>query len=145
MDENIIVPTGSGGSNETRKVMSGWKSMQNGNTSTRQDRIIKEQQDRAQKIKNGQSLNEEDTGYRPGQDGASGEFSIKNAKKFIQNMNEQKKTEKVFKGNADQCLLKIGYLTGGVKSDTGATVQRGKILLVEEAGISQYKITYIPI
>lgn len=120
---------------DMRKTMNGWKAIQQGNKQTRQERIIQEQQERSQKIKNGESLNEADNGYKPGQDAGSEQFSTRKAKEFLQKMNEQKRAQKVFKGNADQCILKIATLMGSIQSDDpGRKYEKGKILLVEQAG-----------
>ena len=142
MEENIIVPTGQGGTLETKKLVGGWNAMKNGNVLSRQERLIKEQEEKAQRIKSGKPAVEQDNNYKPGQDGDSTEFSVKNARKFIQTLTEEKKTQRVFKGSSEQCIMKIGLLLGGIQNESGIS-QKGKILLVEEAGINQYKITYI--
>lgn len=143
--DDIIKPTGQGGTENTRKLVSGWKDIMAGKTMSRQERIIKEQQEKAQKIKSGVPLTE-DTNYKPGQDDAPSEpMSLREMRKTINKMNEQKRVQKTFKGSAEQCIIKICSLLGTTTPDEpGRKFERGKILTVEEAGFGQYKVTYLP-
>lgn len=127
---------------DMRKAMNGWKQLQQGKPLSRSERIIKEQEEKAQRIKNGQPLNEEG-GYKPGQDASSEQFSMKRAKEFLTKMNEQKRAQKVYKGSAEQCMLKIASLMGSLAED-GKQFEKGKVMMVEQAGFGQYKLTYMP-
>lgn len=139
----LIQPTGSGSSDATtKKLVGGWHAMQQGQKLSRNERLIKEQEEKAQSIKSGKPLNEEN-GYKPGQDEGSDQFSMKKAKQFIQQLTEQKRSQKTFKGSADQCMLKIASLMGSLAED-GQKFEKGKVLMVEQAGFGQYKLTYMP-
>jgi len=141
-EEKLITPSGMGATDETRKVRSGWEAMQQGQRMSRQERLIKEQQERAQQIKSGKPLNE-DQNYKPGQEDQSGEFSMKRARDHMKTLLEQKKVQKQYKGSADQCILKITSLLGGLKDEDNIRAEKGKILMVEEAGFGLYKVTYM--
>ena len=140
---DLIQPSGAGSADPTtKKLVGGWQNMQKGKQLTRQERLIKEQEEKAQRIKNGQPLNEEG-GYKPGQDESSEQFSMKRAKEFLTKMNEQKRAQKIFKGNAEQCMLKMASLMGSLAED-GRKFEKGKVMMVEQAGFGQYKLTYMP-
>lgn len=144
---DLITPSGMGASEESRKVVSGWNAIKNrGNapTQTRQERLIKEQQERAEMIRKGIDPNKVESGFKPGSDNASGEFSMRDAKKFLNEKYQAQRAQKVFKNTPELCLIKIGYLLGTIQPDDGSKTESGKILKVEEAGFGQYKVTYIP-
>lgn len=86
------------------------------------------------------------TTYKPGQDEApSEEFSMRKAKQFLAEQHQQQKSKKVFRGSPEQCMLKIASLMGTLsETDPNQKFEKGQLLLVEEAGFGQYKITYIP-
>ena len=71
------------------------------------------------------------------------QFSARRAKQFLAEKLNQTKTQKVFKGSSDQCMLKLASLFGNLDEGT-SKLEKGKILNVEDCGFSQYKITYVP-
>lgn len=140
MSEDIITASGIGASEPTRKVVSGWKEMQKARESgidprkLKQERILKENKSQTSQI---------DSNFKPGDDKSSESFSYRKAKQHLQKLNEQKQTQKVFKGNAQQITMKLILLTVG---DNEVNIKGGNIVKViscEEAGLGQYKLTYL--
>lgn len=121
---------------DTKKAFRGWDAIKNG-----------KQKEFKQQVPQQQKLNEE-TNFKPGDENSSNsEFSLKKVKQFLNEKYQQEKTKKVFKGSAEQCMLKLATLFGTVTNDnpeSSKKFEKGKVLLVEEAGLGMYKITYIP-
>lgn len=114
---------------ETRKAVSGWKSImanrQGGQKSAPQ-----------QKVQPKQEIITE-------QEAPNAEFDFKRARQHMQKLNEEKQNQLVFKGNAQQIALKLNLLTEG---DADMQVKGGKkvkVISCEEAGVGLYKLTYI--
>jgi hypothetical protein len=143
MSDEIITP-GSGGpaSEATRKAVGGWKAMQQGNGLTRQQRILKEQEDRAQRIREGKPAEKtpDEEGYKPGSDDSSGEFNARRAKQFLNEMTKKNTEAKTFKGTPALCCAKLAMLFCG--DEDIAPKSNLKIIKVEEAGFGIFKITY---
>jgi hypothetical protein len=141
MSEDLVKPSGMGGSEISRKLVGGWKEIMAQKTGQKpQQRVIKEQVEPKKEV---------ETNYKPGSDEDSEGFSMRRAKQHMQKLTEQKRSEMVFKGNATQIALKLNILTEGVEAnpDTGRSAVPGgkkvKILSCEDAGFGQYKLTYI--
>ena len=145
MDEKLVKPSGEGSSDATiKKLVGGWHAMQQGATLNRRERILKEQEDRIQQTKSGKTpAQQQDSNWKPGQEERSEEFSAKRAKEFLTKMTEQKRTQRAFKGTPEQCMMKIASLMGSLPEE-GRKLEKGKILMVEQAGFGQYKLTYMP-
>jgi hypothetical protein len=132
---STIRATGDGSADPTTKgVVGGWHKMMEGKGETRQQRILREQREASERKAAG--IPERPEGYRPGEEPASGEFNLRKMKDHMKKMNESKIAQKVFKGTADQVVLKMVTLfEDGNNAD---------IIKVEEAGFGAYKVTYLP-
>ena len=148
MGDGVIAP-GSGGpvGDSTRKAVGGWHAIMEGRNAgknpvdARKERILKENAEKAEAIRSGKPQKEE--GFRPGEDNESDGFNIRRAREHMQKLNEQRQTQSVFKGNAQQIALKLMVLTEG-DADIGAKGgKKVKVLGCEETGLGQYKLTYL--
>lgn len=140
---DIVTPSGAGGSETSRKLVDGWKKIASGNAPSRNERIIKENQEHV----SGKPKIEGN--YKPGDEDTSGEFNMRRAKMHMQKLNEEKRSQSVFKGSATQVAMKLNILTEGVEADadTGRKAIPGgkkvKVINCEDIGMGQYKLTYL--
>jgi hypothetical protein len=140
MSDDLVKPSGMGGSEISRKLVGGWKEIMAQKTGQRpQQKVIKEQVEKTPQVENN---------YKPGDEENDG-FNMRRAKQHMQKLTEQKRSEMVFKGSASQIALKLNILTEGVEAnpDTGRAAIPGgkkvKIISCEDAGFGQYKLTYM--
>lgn len=142
---DIITPTGSGGSEETRKAVSGWKAIQQGKRESRQERIIKEQEERAERIKQGLPA-EKENGYRPGEDAPSDEFSLRRMKEATKKLVTKQMQTREFKGTPEQCINKLVLLFNGIEDPSTGKIRNKpnnlQIVEVVEAGFGVYRIKF---
>ena len=117
----------------TKKVVGGWDQIRNGQRESRQQRILRESQEKAERVRQGLPA-EKQTGFLPGQEPQSEEFSLKKMKEHMRLMTESKKAQMVFKGNSELCMTKLVTLF----EDGG----KANVISVEEAGFGVYKITF---
>jgi hypothetical protein len=135
MADDIITPgSGAGGSEEAKRVVGGWNAIKDKNRETRAQRILRESNEKAERVKQGLPA-EKDTSFRPGEDEASGEFNMRRAREAAQNMVKKTTAKQTFVGSADMVCLKVVTLCEEKKN-----VQ---ILGIEEAGFGNYRVSYI--
>jgi hypothetical protein len=117
-----------------KSAASGWKAIQAGKTVSRQERIIKEREEKAARIREGKPLTEENN-FKPGDDELYNEAPT--MKRLMENYKQKAKvegTKKVFNGPANMVVLKLIDL-----------FEKGKPTIVgcEESGFNTYKLTYL--
>jgi hypothetical protein len=128
------------GDTNEHKVHVGWDAIRKGQQMSRQERIIKESEDKAGRIKQGLPAEKQDENYKPGDEEGSGEANFRKMREHVNKMNKVNVQSKTFKGNAQLCMLKLTVLFCG--DDDTAAVSNLEILKVEEAGFGVFKITY---
>jgi hypothetical protein len=140
---DVVKPSGAGGSEASRKLVDGWRKIASGNAPSRNERIIKENQERTS------GKPQVDNNYKPGDEDTNGEFNARKAKMHMQKLTEQKRSQMVFKGSATQVAMKLNILTEGVEADpdTGRKAIPGgkkvKVIDCEDIGMGQFKLTYL--
>lgn len=140
---DYITPNGMGGSEEAKKLVGGWKAMQQQKQTgqrvvpPRQQRILQESQQK-------KPLTE--GGYRPGDEEGNGEVSMRKLKESANKMVQKQISQKEFKGSAENCINKLIVLFNGVEDpETGAKrppTKKPEIINIEESGFGTYKIVY---
>lgn len=124
-----------------RSANRGWKDIQSGNKETRRQRLMREQQERAHAIKNGQNPDAEEDNWKPGDDDtyyAAGEGpSMRNLMETHKRMQKQNAQKRFFEGPAEMVALKLVQLFESAKK------VKPEIVSVEESGFNTYKVTYL--
>lgn len=114
-----------------RSASQGWKQIASGKKETRQERIIKENQERSAAIKSGKNPNEVH-GYRPGDEDTYSE--VPSSRQLKESYKQSAANRKIFNGTADQVALKLVVLF--------EKESKVKILKVEQSGYNTFKMTY---
>jgi hypothetical protein len=135
MDDKLITPgQGGGGASEpTRKVVNGWHAMQEGKRESRQQRMLREQTEKTERVKQG--IPEKEEGFRPGEEEGSGEFNMRRMKEHAAKLAKKNATKLSFTGTGEMITLKLVTLY----EEKGDKV---RVLGVEEAGFGKYKLTF---
>ena len=124
-----------------RSASKGWNDMQSGSRETRKQRIMREQHERAQAIKNGQNPDAEESGWKPGDDEtyfAAGEGpSMRNLMENHKRMQKKNAQKRFFEGTPELVALKMVQLFESAKKAPP------EIVSVEESGFNTYKVVYI--
>jgi len=146
MSDDLITPgQGGGASDQTRKVSNGWRAIKDGGRESRQQRILREQQEKVERVKNGLPA-EKENGFRPGEEEVSGEFSLRRMREATQKLVKTTMQKREFVGSPDQCIMKLVMLFNGTEDADGRKTtpkSTPQILSVDESGFGKYKITYI--
>lgn len=139
---DVIKPSGMGASEETRKVVDGWKKIAEGTRETRQERILRERREHAIAIKEGRDPDERE-GFRPGSEDSNEPVSMRKLMESHNKItNPQSNVKKViFVGSGEQVTLKLSTVFEQAK-DKGQAIRNIVIYSLEEAGFNKYKITY---
>jgi hypothetical protein len=137
----VIDDVGTRGVDALRSASKGWQQMMNGNKETRRQRIIREQHERAQAIREGRNPDAEEGGWKPGDDEtyyAAGEAP--DMRKLMENhkrMQKKNAQKRFFEGTPELVALKMVQLFESAKQ------MKPEIVSVEESGFNTYKVTYI--
>lgn len=115
-----------------RSASKGWKQMIGGNKESRQERIIKEHQQKVETVKSGKPLTEENN-YRPGDEDVYSE-EPPSTRQLKESYKQTIVEKKMFNGTADQVVMKLSIL---FEKDA-----KTQLLGIEESGFNTYKITY---
>ncbi len=139
-DDDIKRPSGGiPATEETRKAVGGWHAIQQGKKAeTRQQRILRESTEQAERVRKG--IPEKEGGFKPGDDEGSGEFNARRAKEFMSKKLASTQAQKTFKGNAQLCMTKLTLLFSG--EDEIQPARNLQIIKIEDAGYGVFKITY---
>lgn len=139
MSDDIKTP-GTGGeiSDATRKAVNGWHAIMEGKKQGKSSTQIKQEQRIL--IKENQKP---ETQYRPGDEEQNEGFSARKAKAHMQKLFEEKQSQKIFKGNAQQLALKLQILTEGDAERNISGGHKVKVISCEEDGLGMYKLTYL--
>lgn len=139
---DVIKPSGMGASEETRKVVDGWKKIAEGTRESRQERILRERREHSQAIKEGRDPDERE-GFRPGSEDSNEPVSMR---KLMESHNKIKNPTSsapkvTFTGSGEQVTLKLSTIFENAKEKNTA-IRSITVHSLEEAGFNKYKITY---
>jgi hypothetical protein len=131
---------------DTKKTVGGWRAVQQKQkgsegapVETRQQRLLRESQEAAERVKKGLPAKSDDN-YKPGDEENNGEFNMRRAKQFLAESSNVQKVQKKFKSKADLCMLKLSILFCG--DDDTQAAKNLKIVKVEDKGYGNFEITY---
>jgi len=135
---DAISPTGMGGSDETRKAVSGWKAMRSGERESRRERIARERRE---------GINQDPDDVA----GVSSEARRKAIQEAVQYKEQELENPMGHLRKAYQQKRKRDANIRNVKLDSDKTLlllceiteKNGEILEVEQAGFGVYKVKYI--
>lgn len=135
---SVVSPTGGGAADETRKAVSGWKSMQKGKrTESRRERLARERQENRGKPTDPDGITSDMKRQAILEAQRNAEDEIENPMKHLKEAYKAKRQEEANKRKAKLDPTKTLLLL------TEVSEKGGKIVSVQEAGFNQFLVEYI--